>query len=103
MFGCDWSMDDADLDPNRLKNRRRSIVMLPPGTAGLDRNAAIRCRIVEELLGGPPSAPIDVVSRHSAARVWVDGVIVALGAHPGPRHGPRATELPLHEEHYGHQ
>ena len=101
MFGYDWLMGDADLDPNRLENLRRSNVMLPPGRRGLDGNAAVR--IVEELPVAPPGAPIDVVSRHSAARVWVDGVIVALGAHPGPRHGPRATEFPLHEEHYGHQ
>jgi hypothetical protein len=42
-------MDIGDLvDPHRLENLRRSIVMLPPGRPdGLDRNGALR--IIEEL------------------------------------------------------
>jgi len=43
-----WAtVDDADLDPHRLENLRRSIVMLPRARPGLDRDAAIR--IIEEL------------------------------------------------------
>ncbi len=40
-------MDVAELEPHNLENLRRSIVMLPPGRSGLDRNGAIR--IIEEL------------------------------------------------------
>jgi hypothetical protein len=40
-------VDDDDLDPHRLENLRRSIVMLPPGRPGLDRDAAIM--VIEEL------------------------------------------------------
>jgi hypothetical protein len=47
LFARLFEVDLGNLDGNSLENLRRSIVMLPPGQPGLDRDAAIK--VIEEL------------------------------------------------------